>query len=163
MCWSGNVFSLSLCLPPTIHIGQERQQSAPVILVMISLQRAIASHALFNKGTFEVHRWNLRQSFHMLPVHYEGNQTGEKRSRGNTSFFELSTLFILKKSQINISKWQLGKKAWGSFEVDTLLFTHIHPAGMFWWPYYCSHGASSVSFKSLPCRYFSFSSNCVTR
>lgn len=67
--------------------GQERQQSAAVIPVMISLLRAIASHALFNKGPFEVRRSNPRLSFHKLPVHCKWNQNEEKEIKGKHLFF----------------------------------------------------------------------------
>lgn len=63
---------------PLLHTGQERQQSAPVILVMISLRQAIASPALFNKGTFEVLCSNPRLSFYVLPVHCKWNQNEGK-------------------------------------------------------------------------------------
>lgn len=87
-CSSGNVFSRTL-ISSLLHPGQERQQSAAVIPVMISLRRAIASHALFNKGTFEVLRSNPRLSFRMLPVHCKWNQNEGKEIKGKHLLFFL--------------------------------------------------------------------------
>lgn len=85
-CAEVEMFSLTLS-SPLQHTGQERQQSAAVILVMISLRRAIASHALFNKGAFEVLRSIPRLSFHMLPVHCKWNQNEGKEIKGKHLFF----------------------------------------------------------------------------
>ncbi|GAA6111113.1 uncharacterized [Tachysurus ichikawai] len=79
--------------------GQERQQSAPVILVMISLRRAIASHALFNKGTFEVLRSNPRLSFHMLPVYCKWNQNEVKEIKGKHLSFMSSPVFLSRENR----------------------------------------------------------------
>lgn len=89
-----------------LYTGQKRQQSAPVILVMISLRRAIASYALFNKGTFEVLRSNPRLSFHMLPVHCKWNQNEGKEIKGKHLFLEALHAFYSQKidRRINISK-----------------------------------------------------------
>lgn len=87
-CAEVEMFSLAHSLTRSLlNTGQERQQSAPMILVMISLRRAIASHALFNKGTFEVLRSNPRLSFHMLPVHCEWNQNEGKEIKGKHLLF----------------------------------------------------------------------------
>lgn len=97
-CAEVEMFSLALS-SPLLYTGQERQQSAPVIPVMISLRRAIASHALFNKGTFEVLRSNPRLSFHMLPVHCKWNQNEGKEIKGKHLLFMSSSLFLSLKNR----------------------------------------------------------------
>lgn len=67
--------------------GQERRQSALMILVMISLQLVIASHALFNKDMFEVLSRELRQSFLSL----QAESKGREQIKSRRHLFKLST------------------------------------------------------------------------
>lgn len=76
-----------------MRTGQETRQSALMILVMISLQLVIASHALFNKDMFEA----LSREFRQIFLSLQAESKGGKQIKSRRHLFKLSTHFARKK------------------------------------------------------------------